>query len=176
MDDPHGAIDTLAQIDVAQVDEGGIKRHVATNIARNTQLHLRVERLVECHGQCGTMLPEEGARIESGHDVGGFVGLEIVLRHGGGCAATTGPHSDDVQIFLVEIAEGEPVFRLGTPRHRAEIMAGDRKHLVRPFLGVGGGRQACRQGDKRQSPPTNQPADGIHGKHTKKDAAGEMTA
>ena len=114
-----------ATVDVAQVDEGRIKRHVATNIARNTQLHLSVERLVEGHGQRGTMLTKECARIEGGHDVGGFVGLEIVLRHGGGCAATTGPHPDDVQILLVEIAEREPVFRLGTPCHRAEIMAGD---------------------------------------------------
>lgn len=80
------------------------------------------------------MLAEKGSRVEFGDHLAGLVRLEVADRHFGRGTAAAGPHADDVQIFLVDVAEDEAVFRLRALGHCAKVMAGGGEHLGGPFL------------------------------------------
>ena len=124
----------LAEIDIAEIDERRIEGDVAADVARHPQLHFGIVGLVERDGDRGTVLAEKRSCVELGNHFGCFMGLEVAGGHLGRRAAAAGPHADDMQGLLVDVAKHEAVFRLRALGHRAEIMARGGEHLRGPFL------------------------------------------
>ena len=144
----------LAQIDVAEIDERWFEGDVASDVAGHPQLHFGIVGLVERDGERGTVLAKEGPRVELGDDLAGLVRLEVADGHLGRRAAAAGPHADNVQRFLIDVAEHEAVFRFRTLGHRAEVMARAGEHLRGPFLRdsrvEGGDGQRQYAGDEKR--------------------------
>ena len=131
----HLSLGTSAEIDVAEIHERRLEGHIAADVARHPNLHLREKRFVEGHGQRRAVLAQKRSCVELRDDLRRLVRLEIVLRHFGRGAAAAGPHTHDVQIFLVDVAEDEAILRLRTLGNGAEVVARHRKHFLGPLLG-----------------------------------------
>ena len=161
----HASRRSLAEIDVAEIDERRIKRHIATDIARDPELHLGEERLVERDRERRAVLPEERPRVELRHHLGRLVRLEIALRHLGRRTSAARPHADDVQVFLVHVSKDEPILCLRPLGHRPEIVARDGEHLVGPLLGLRrfGGARHHERGDDHLTDDRPERAGGGHG-------------
>ena len=139
----------LAEVDVAQIDKRRVESYITTDVSRHPQLHLGEVRLVERDGERSPVLAEERPRVELGDDLSGLVRLEVTNGDLGRRAAAAGPHADDVQRFLVDVAEHEAVFRLRALGHRAEVVARGGEHLRGPFLREG--RVRRRQHDHERT-------------------------
>ena len=175
MGDAHLPLGPLAEIDVAEIDEGRIERHVTADVPRHAQLHLGEERLVEGDGERGPVLAEERLGVEGRHDLGGRVGLEVHLGDRRGGAPAAGAHADDMEVFLVLVAEHEPVLRLRAAGDVAEVVARLREHLLGPILGPGRCRteqQEPDDNDQRETELAEEGPSGAHGRVTKGCAAG----
>ena len=143
------SLSPLAEVDVAQIDKRRVEGHITTDVSGYPQLHLGEVRLVERDGERGPVLAEERPRVELGDDLAGLVRLEVANGDLGRRAAAAGPHADDVQGFLVDVAEHEAVFRLRSLGYRAEVMARAGEHLRGPFLCEG--RVRRRQHDRERT-------------------------
>ena len=132
---PHLALGPGPEIDVAQIDERRVERHVAPDVARHPQLHLGVVGLVERDGERRAVLAEEGPGVERRDDLARLVRLEVPLRHHGRRAAAARAHAHDVHVLLVDVLEDEAVLGLRAAGNGAEVVARDREHLLRPLGG-----------------------------------------
>jgi hypothetical protein len=155
----------FAEIDIAEIDERRLEGDVSADVARHPQLHLGIVGLVESDGKRGPVLAEKRPRVELGDHFACFMGLEVAGCHLGRRAAATGPHADNVQRLLVDVAKHEAVFRLRALGHRAEIMARGGEHLRGPFLRDG--RVAGSHGQRQQASEEKRFASGHRscGKH-----------
>lgn len=157
---------SLAEIDIAEIDERRLEGDVAADVARHPQLHFGIVGLVESDGDRGPVLAEKRSRVELGDHFACFMRLEVAGCHLGRGAAAAGPHADDMQGLLVDVAKHEAVFRLRALGHRAKIMARGGEHLRGPFLRDG--RIAGGNGQRQHASDEKRFSEGHRscGKHT----------